>query len=220
MFITERFSKVVIESWREWDLNPQPTIEFRSDLLTVLSIRPWLQLALTTKFVVLLQFHLLFSVWFHFGNCLRQSPRLFNRNFVEVITWMWRNELIEIVFIFSESDFYLNSVISWLYKSQFFTFHCQNYVRPLSMKDNVDRLMTQLRASSWSLWNFYCTRRLSTKSESHFRSLLTHSLILAFKSTIKKICLLVPLWGFSWNFQVIIKHNFWNRVFYSFKDSS
>ena len=53
------------------------TPEFRSNALTDWAIRPWAQLALRANFVQLLQFHLLFSVKFHFGYCLRQSPRLF-----------------------------------------------------------------------------------------------------------------------------------------------
>ena len=53
------------------------TTEFRSDALTDWAIRPWVQLALRANFVQLLQFHCLFSVTFHFGYCLRQSPRLF-----------------------------------------------------------------------------------------------------------------------------------------------
>ena len=75
VFITEGFFEVAIESW------PDTTIEFRSDALTDWAIRPWVQLALRANFVQLLQFHRLFSVTFHFGYCLRQSPRLFSSNF-------------------------------------------------------------------------------------------------------------------------------------------
>ena len=57
------------------------TTEFRSDALTDWPIRSWVQLALRANFVQLLQFHCLFSVMFHFGYCLRQSPRLFSLNF-------------------------------------------------------------------------------------------------------------------------------------------
>ena len=53
------------------------TTEFRSDALTDWAIRPWVQLALRANFVQLLQFHRLFSVTFHFGYCLCQSPRFF-----------------------------------------------------------------------------------------------------------------------------------------------
>ena len=53
------------------------TTEFRSDTLTDWTIRPWVQLALRANFVQPLQFQCLFSVTFHFGYCLRQSPRLF-----------------------------------------------------------------------------------------------------------------------------------------------
>ena len=57
------------------------TNEFRSDALTDWAIRPWVQLALRANFVQLLQFHRLFSVTFHFGYCVRQSPRLFSSKF-------------------------------------------------------------------------------------------------------------------------------------------
>ena len=53
------------------------TIEFHSDALTDWAIRPWVQLALRTNFVQLLQFHHLFSVTFHFGYWFHQSPCLF-----------------------------------------------------------------------------------------------------------------------------------------------
>ena len=53
------------------------TTEFRSVALTIWTIRPWVQLALRDYFVQLIQFHCLFSVKFHFGYCLRQSPRVF-----------------------------------------------------------------------------------------------------------------------------------------------
>ena len=43
-----------------------------------------------------------FSVRFHFSCCLRQSPRLFNRNSLEVITSVQRNELIHMVFTTEE----------------------------------------------------------------------------------------------------------------------
>ena len=53
------------------------TTEIRSDAVTDCAIRPRVQLALKANFVQLLQFRRLFSVYFHFGYCLRQSPRLF-----------------------------------------------------------------------------------------------------------------------------------------------
>ena len=55
VFTTEGFFEVAIESWPEWDLNPRPL----------------------NSFVQLLQFNRLFSVTFHFGYRLCQSPRLF-----------------------------------------------------------------------------------------------------------------------------------------------
>ena len=61
-------------AWAEFD----PTItEYRSDALTDCTIRPWVQLALRSNFLLLLQFHCLFSVKFHFGYCLHQSPPFF-----------------------------------------------------------------------------------------------------------------------------------------------
>ena len=41
---------------------------------------------------------ILLSVRFHFGYCPRQLPCLFNRNFIKVITWVWWNELIHMIF--------------------------------------------------------------------------------------------------------------------------
>ena len=40
-------------------------------------IKIFVGIALRANFVQLLQFHCLFSVRFHFGYCLRQSPHLF-----------------------------------------------------------------------------------------------------------------------------------------------
>ena len=53
------------------------TTQFRSDALTDWAIRPSVKLGLRANFVQLPQFHRLFSVTFHFGYCLRQSPHLF-----------------------------------------------------------------------------------------------------------------------------------------------
>ena len=57
------------------------TTAFRSDALTDWDIRPWVQLALRANFVQLLPFHRFFSVTFHFGYCLRQSPCSFSSSF-------------------------------------------------------------------------------------------------------------------------------------------
>ena len=62
VFTTEGLFEVAIESWPGWDLNPRPLNS---------------QLALRANFAQLLQFHRLFSVQFHFGYCLQQSPRLY-----------------------------------------------------------------------------------------------------------------------------------------------
>ena len=50
------------------------TTDFRSDVLTDWALRPWVQLEFRAKFIQLHQFHRLFSVQFHYGSCLRQSP--------------------------------------------------------------------------------------------------------------------------------------------------
>ena len=67
------------------------TTEFRSDALIDWAIRPWVQLAFSTNFVELLQFHCLFSVY-HFGYCLLQLPCLFWLKFswgnhMSVVEW-------------------------------------------------------------------------------------------------------------------------------------
>ena len=82
--------QIVWSSYRKlaWVEFEPMTTEFRSDALTDWAFRPWVQLALRANFVQLSQFHRLFSVIFHFSSCLHQSPRLFNRNFLEVITWV------------------------------------------------------------------------------------------------------------------------------------
>ena len=64
------------------------TTEFRSDALSDWVIRPWVQVALKANFVQPLQFHLLFSVTFHFGYCLRQRHVCFHRIFC------WGNHII------------------------------------------------------------------------------------------------------------------------------
>ena len=50
------------------------TTDFRSDALTDWALRPWVQFEFRAKFIQLHQFHRLFSVQFHYGSCLRQSP--------------------------------------------------------------------------------------------------------------------------------------------------
>ena len=69
------------ESRSTWNLSwvrfEPTTSEFYWDALTDWAIRPWVQFTLRANFVQLLQFHRLFSVQFHFGYCLRQSPGLF-----------------------------------------------------------------------------------------------------------------------------------------------
>ena len=84
------YRRILWSSYRKlaWVGFEPTTTEFRSDALTDWTIKPWVQLALRANSVQLLQFRRLFSVTFHFGYCLRQSPRCFNRTFVEVITWV------------------------------------------------------------------------------------------------------------------------------------
>ena len=71
--------KIIWISYRKlpWVEFQTTTTEFRSDALTDWAISPWVQLALRANFVQLLHFHRLFSIRFHFGYWLRQSPRLF-----------------------------------------------------------------------------------------------------------------------------------------------
>ena len=57
------------------------TTELRSDALTNWAIRPRVQLPLRANFAQPLQSHRLLNVAFHFGHCLRQSPRLFQSKF-------------------------------------------------------------------------------------------------------------------------------------------
>ena len=87
------------------------TTEFRSDTLTDWGIRPWVQLALWSNFVQLLQFYCFFSVKFHFGYCLRQSPCLFwlkisCANHMGAVEW-----IIHMVFI--TEGFFEVAIESW-----------------------------------------------------------------------------------------------------------
>ena len=56
-------------------------IKFRWNAQTDWAIRPYVQLTLRANFVQLLHFHHLFSLRFHFGCCVRQSPGLFQWKF-------------------------------------------------------------------------------------------------------------------------------------------
>ena len=61
----------------------EPTAtEFRSDGLTDWAIRPWVQLALRANFLLLLQLHFISYIAFVSHHVC------FDRNFVEVITWV------------------------------------------------------------------------------------------------------------------------------------
>ena len=65
------------------------TTEFHSDALTDWAIRPWVQLTLSANFVQLLQFHRLVNVTFHFGYCLRQSPRFCFEQFLQLFAFIF-----------------------------------------------------------------------------------------------------------------------------------
>ena len=68
----------------------EPTAtEFHSDALTDWAIRPWVQLTLSANFVQLLQFHRLVNVTFHFGYCLRQSPRFCFEQFLQLFAFIF-----------------------------------------------------------------------------------------------------------------------------------
>ena len=75
--------RILWSSYRklDWVGFKPTTTEFRSDALTDWAIRSRVQLALRANLAQLLQFHRLFSVRFHFGCCLCQSPRLFQWKF-------------------------------------------------------------------------------------------------------------------------------------------
>ena len=92
VFTTERL-EIAIESWPEWVGFEFTTTKFCSDALTDWAIKLWVQLAVRANFLQLLQFYVLFRVIFRFGYCLRQSPRLSNGSNIEVITWVYWNEL-------------------------------------------------------------------------------------------------------------------------------
>ena len=64
-----------ISSYRKLAFEPT-TNEFHSDALTDSAVRPWIQLALRANILQVLQFHVFFSVRFHFGYCLCQLPHL------------------------------------------------------------------------------------------------------------------------------------------------
>ena len=66
VFTIDGFFEAVIESWPEWDLNPQP-LNPCSYAVTSWAIRPCVQLSLRVNFLQPLQFYHLLSVIFHFG---------------------------------------------------------------------------------------------------------------------------------------------------------
>ena len=76
LFATYGLFEVAIESWLEWDLSPRPLSSAQT--LRSCNRRSYQAMSSTplrVNFVQALQFHRLFSVKFHFGYCLRQSPR-------------------------------------------------------------------------------------------------------------------------------------------------
>ena len=89
-FYSSNFIIIIVIHWRIlWSSHRKlacvgfepMTTGFRSDALTDCTVRPWVQFALRANFEQPLQFHCLFSVTFHFGYCLRQSPHFFSSNF-------------------------------------------------------------------------------------------------------------------------------------------
>ena len=90
--VVEWIDRYGIQHWRSyrklvWVGFEPTTTEFRSDALTNLAIRPWVQLALRAKFVQLLQFHL-FVQSSHFISAIASVSRhiCFKRNLAQVIT--------------------------------------------------------------------------------------------------------------------------------------
>ena len=107
------FWKILWSNYRKltW-VGFEPTnTEFCSDTLTDRVTRPWVQLTLRVNFVQLLQFHRLFSIRFYFGFAFVSRYVYFNRNFLEVITWVWWNELINMVF--TTEGFFDVAIESW-----------------------------------------------------------------------------------------------------------
>ena len=105
--------RILWSSYRKlaWEGFEPTTTEFRSDALTDSAIRSWVQLTLRANFVLLLQFHRLFSVRFHIGYCLRQSPHLFWSklswgNHMSVAEWM-------IHMVFTTEGFFEVAIESW-----------------------------------------------------------------------------------------------------------
>ena len=74
--------------WKlSWVVFQPTTTQFHLDVRNVWPNRPWVQLALRTNFLRLLQYHHLFSVIFHFGLRLCQLPHLLELKFC------WRNHM-------------------------------------------------------------------------------------------------------------------------------
>ena len=87
------------------------TTEFCSYVLTDWPFKPWVEATLTVSFLPLLQFHYLFSVKFHFGYFLHQSPRLFQFKFSWVNHMSVGEWMIQMAFITEE--FFELAIESW-----------------------------------------------------------------------------------------------------------
>ena len=88
------------------------TTDFCSDALIDLAIRPWVQLALITNSVQLVQFSCFFKGRFVSGNVFASFEIYFSRSFSEVITWMAWIELLYMVFTI-EGFFKVSIKIWW-----------------------------------------------------------------------------------------------------------
>ena len=92
IYIYTHYWRILLSSQRKltWVGLESTTTEFRSDATTDGAIKPLVQFKLRANFVQLLQFQCLFSVRFHFGYCLRQSPcffwlKYFGGNYMSVV---------------------------------------------------------------------------------------------------------------------------------------
>ena len=125
---------VIWSSYRKlaWIGFEPTTTEFCSDAVTDWAIKPWVQLTLRANFIQLLQFHRLFSVRFHFGYCLRQSPCLFQLKF------SWGNHVSVAEVRRGKLKF------SWGNHVSEYIFNCYLAVpRPTLGHSQVDSLLTQ-----------------------------------------------------------------------------
>ena len=109
-FTTEGFFEVAIESWPEWDLNPQPlnSVQTLSPIeLSGHEFNSHSEPTLCSYFNFILC-----SVSDFISAIALVSRRVYvYRNFLEVITWVWPNELIHVVFTIE--GFFEVAIESW-----------------------------------------------------------------------------------------------------------